>query len=189
MSSPDAAVEAMIANLPARTGKSLTQWLKIARASGLTKHRAVLNFLKTEHGLTHGYANLVALKALEREDPGPARSADPIAAQYAGAKAGLRPIYDAIVAAVNRFGSAVEVAPKKAYVSLRRNKQFAIIQPSAANRVDIGLNLKGVAPTRRLERSGSFNAMVSHRVRLAAKADVDRELIGWLQQAYDAAGG
>jgi hypothetical protein len=53
----------------------------------------------------------------------------------------------------------VELAPKKAYVSLRRKKQFGCIQPSTATRVDVGVNLKGVAPAGRLETSGSFNLM------------------------------
>ena len=109
-----------------------------------------------------------------------------IETQYAGVKAGLRPIYDALVRAVEKFGPDVELAPKKAYVSLRRNKQFGIIQPSTKDRVDVGINLKGADPTERLEKSGSFNAMVSHRVRVAEKRQVDKELIGWLKQAYAA---
>ena len=85
------------------------------------------------------------------------------------------------------FGGDVEVAPKKAYVSLRRNKQFAIVQPSTAARLDVGLNLKGTAPAGRLELSGSFNSMVSHRIRLDSSQGVDKELIGWLKAAYDQA--
>ena len=88
---------------------------------------------------------------------------------------------------INAFGSDVELSPKKGYVSLRRNKQFAIIQPSTATRVDVGINLKGVKPTDRLEASGSFNAMVSHRVRLSEAKDVDSELVAWLKQAYASA--
>jgi hypothetical protein len=53
--------------------------------------------------------------------------------------------------------------------------------------MDVGINLKGVAPSGRLEASGSFSSMVSHRVRLESAKDVDKELIGWLKQAYDQA--
>jgi uncharacterized protein DUF5655 len=81
----------------------------------------------------------------------------------------------------------VELSPKKAYVSLRRSKQFGLIQPSAATRLDVGLNLKGVAAKGRLEASGSFNSMCSHRVRLSSAAEVDDELLGWLQRAYEGA--
>jgi len=72
-------------------------------------------------------------------------------------------------------------------VSVRRSKQFALIQPSTATRVDVGLILKKTPALGRLEESGSFNAMFTHRVRLASPADVDAELIAWLRQAYDAA--
>ena len=61
------------------------------------------------------------------------------------------------------------------------------MQPSTADRLDVGINLKGVAPKGRLEASGSFNAMVSHRVRIAKPAEIDAELIGWLRAAYDQA--
>ena len=73
-------------------------------------------------------------------------------------------------------------------MSLRRKKQFAIAQPSTKDRFDLGLNLKGVAPAGRLEASGSFNAMVTHRVRLASPAEVDAEVLAWLRAAYDGAG-
>jgi hypothetical protein len=117
----------------------------------------------------------------------PPHGEDPVGEQFKGPKAGLRPIYEAIVAEVKKFGSDVEVSPKKANVSLRRSKQFALLQPSTAARFDVGMNLKGVPPAGRLEASGSFSAMVSHRVRLESVKGVDKELIGWLKQAYEQA--
>ena len=96
----------------------------------------------------------------------------------------LRPIYEALIASTSKFGTDVQVSPKKAYVSLRRSKQFAIIQPSTGTRVDIGLILPGTAPTDRLEVAGSFNAMMSHRIRLEQPSDIDKEVVGWLRQAY-----
>ena len=110
-----------------------------------------------------------------------------MAAQYAGKKAGLEPIYAALAKPVAKFGKDVVLDPKKTYVSLRRNKQFGLIQASTKTRVDVGLNLKGVKAGGRLEVSGSFNAMVSHRVRIESLADIDAELLGWLKQAYDGA--
>lgn len=183
MGKVDDAVASMIANLKTKTGKSLEEWVTITRAAKLEKHGERVAFLKAKHGLGHGYANLVAHSLAG--GLAPAAGDDPVAAQYAGAKASLRPAYDAIVAAVKQFGADVEIAPKKANVSLRRNKQFALVQPSTATRLDVGLNLKGVKPAGRLEASGSFSAMVSHRVRLEGGKGVDKELLGWLRQAYD----
>lgn len=181
------AVQTMIQNLKEKTGKSLDEWVKIAKGSRLEKHSEIIKFLKTGHGLGHGYANLVAHTMKNQGEDGKAAADDPVAAQYAGEKAGLKPIYDALVKAVGRFGKDVEISPKKTYVSLRRNKQFALIQPTTKTRLDVGINLKGVAPAGKLESSGSFNAMVSHRVRVESVKDVDKDLIGWLKQAYDQA--
>ena len=182
----DDAAAKMIANLEANTGKPLSEWISIAQNSGETKHRAVINFLKSEHGLTYGFANLVAHKAKDAAEP--ASELSLVDKQYSGAKEAHRPIYDTILKHVEAFGTDIEIAPKKAYVALRRNKQFAIVQPSTKTRVDVGINLKGSDPTERLENSGSFNSMVSHRVRITDIAQIDDELIGWLRQAYDMAG-
>jgi hypothetical protein len=186
--SPEEAMASMIENLKEKTGKTLDEWVALAKKSKQTKHGEIVKHLKAEHGLGHGYANLVAQTTLQREAGGaPPGGDDLVDAQYAGSKAELRPIYDALIAAVSKFGSDVEASPKKAYVSLRRSKQFAIVQPSTATRVDVGINLQGVPAKGRLEASGSFNSMVSHRVRVEKKTEVDSELFGWLKKAYDAA--
>ncbi|MCF8880315.1 DUF5655 domain-containing protein [Hyphobacterium sp. SN044] len=89
---------------------------------------------------------------------------------------------------VSGFGKDVEIAPKKAYVSVRRKKQFAIFQPSTATRLDVGINLGEASPEGRLEASGSFNAMVSHRVRVEGADGIDADLEAWLKAGYDRAG-
>jgi hypothetical protein len=184
----DPALATMIRNLEEKTGKKLDAWVAVVKKLGPVKHGEAVKHLKEKHGLGHGYANMLVHIAAgdvgEKAPPGD----DLVAAQYDGDKAALRPIYDKLIKALSAFGSDVEVAPKKTYVSLRRAKQFALVQPTTKTRIDVGINLKGVAPTARLEASGSFNAMVSHRVRVESAADVDRELVGWLRQAYDAAG-
>jgi Domain of unknown function (DUF5655)/Domain of unknown function (DUF4287) len=184
--SPEEMKAAMIAGMAEKTGKSLEEWLAIVRASKLSKHKELMNLLKEKHGLTHGFANMIALQALQSDSHTASDPGALVDGQYAGAKAGLRPLYERLVAAIQGFGNDVEVSPKKGYVSLRRNKQFAILQPSTATRLDVGINLKGTGPTGRLEASGSFNAMVSHRVRLSQPAEIDKELLGWLKKAYEA---
>ncbi len=184
--SPEAMAATMIANLKEKTGKTLQQWLPIVKAAKLEKHGQIVKFLKTDHGLTHGFANLIGHEAL-KQGQAAATTDSLVDAQYAGPKNDLRPIYDAILKAIKKFGRDVEEAPKKAYVSFRRNKQFAIVQPSTKTRVDVGINLKGHPADGRLENSGSFNTMVSHRVRIESVKDVDKQLIGWLKQAYESA--
>lgn len=184
----DEATATMIRNLEAKTGKTLDQWVALVKKLGDKKHGEVVAHLKEQHGLGHGYANLVVHAAKGGlAAPDAAGGEDLVASQYAGDKAGLRPIYDRLIAEIGKFGKDVEVSPKKAYVSIRRAKQFAILQPSTKTRFDVGINLKGAPAKGRLEASGSFNSMVSHRVRLESAGQVDGELVGWLKAAYDAA--
>jgi hypothetical protein len=180
------ALATMIANYEKNTGKPLEAWVALARRAKLSRHGEIVKFLKEKHGMGHGYANLVAQQVLKGDAPAPADD-DLVAAQYAGARAALRPLYDKLAAEVAKFGDDVALAPKKTYVSLRRSKQFALLQPSTAERLDVGINLKGTPAGGRLEASGSFNAMVSHRVRIGAARDIDAELLGWLRAAYEKA--
>ena len=182
--SPDEMAASMVANMKEKTGKTLQQWVTIAKKSGEAKHGGILKHLKGEHGITHGFANLVAHKTLKSDAGSADMPDDLISQQYAGAKADLKPIYDALSKAASAIGKDVVVSPKKSYVSLRRNKQFALIQPSTKTRIDLGINLKDAPATERLENSGSFNAMVSHRIRLEKPSDVDKEVKSWLKKAY-----
>ena len=185
MAKTDDAAATMLRNLPEKTGRNLDEWIVVLGRSALEKHGEMVKYLKSEHGVTHGFANFIVTQFRKRAEP---QVVDLVASQYSGAKANLRPIYDKLSKAVTEFGDDVELAPKKAYVSLRRKKQFGLIQPSTKTRVDIGLNLPGIAPSGRLEKSGSFNAMVSHRVRIESVSDVNAELIAWLKKAYRNAG-
>jgi len=185
MSTIDDAVATMKKNLAERTGKSFAAWVNIARSLGSDKHSDIVAYLKIEGPMGHGYANAVALEARKSDV---IVDEDPIDTLYAGDKASLRPIYDAIKATVSAFGQDVTFAPKKSYISLRRARQFALVQPSTATRVDIGINLKGVEPVGKLEASGTWNGMVSHRVRLITMADFNKDVKAWLKQAYEQAG-
>lgn len=168
------------------TGRGLDAWVALARATGIDRHKALVDHLKAKEGLTHGYANSVALKTFGSDASAIGEDAL-MAAMFAGPKEALRPIHDRLVAIVSGFGGDVALSPKKGYVSVRRSKQFAILQPSTKDRYDLGLNLKGVAPEGRLEASGSFNAMVSHRVRLHGIDEVDGAVEAWLRDAYERA--
>ena len=183
----DEATASMIKNLEEKTGKSMADWVAIAKSAGELKHGQVVAFLKEKHGLGHGYANLIAHTAKGAVGEGAPAGDDLVSAQYAGDKAGLKLIYDKLIKEIAKFGKDVEVSPKKTYVSIRRSKQFALVQPTTKTRLDVGINLKSVPAKGRLEASGSFNAMVSHRVRVESAADIDKDLIAWLKQAYDAA--
>jgi predicted transport protein len=169
-------------NLSEKTGRSMPGWIEVVAASGLTKHSEILSWLKSEHGLTHGFANGIALAFRNRGES--AADDDLVAAQYSGPKAALRPIYERLIETARALGGDVEIAPKKTGVSLRRSKQFALIEVPSAKRVQLGLQLPGEPVTDRLLAG---NAMCSHRLSVTGVGDIDDELLGWLRKAYDAA--
>jgi hypothetical protein len=184
----DAALQSQIRNIETTYGEPIDHWFAVIDASGLTKHNQVVAMLKADHGLAHGAAHRVSLLARQRDDTAAAAPSDPADALYAGAKAGLRPLHDALLGQIRALG-AFDIAPKKGYLSLRRRKQFAMIQPSTASRIDLGLILSATTPvTGRLESAAKFNPLFTHRVRLTAAADLDDELRGWLAAAYALAG-
>ncbi|WP_353950447.1 DUF4287 domain-containing protein [Knoellia sp. S7-12] len=179
----DAATQTMIDNLPPKTGRSLEQWFTVLDDAGLAKHGEAMALLKTEHGVSHGFANLVVL--LHRDRAAGAPSSDELVdAQYAGTKRALRPILDRLVEASKTFGDDVEIAPKKTSVSLRRSKQFALVEAPSAKRVRLGLNLRDAEPTDRLVAAGG---MCTHRVDIADQSEVDAELLDWMRRAYEGA--
>ena len=187
MSSVEKAEQTMIENILKITGKPIEDWISIVRKSGITKHNDIIKFLKSEHGFTHGFANMVAHKS-KGSDASSADSPEKLIIKQYENKEQLKPIYDKIISAIRQFGNDIEVAPKNAYVSLRRKKQFALIQPSTKTRLDIGLNIKGLEPEGKLEASGSFNVMCSHRIRTESTEDIDSMVIDWIKLAYDQAG-
>ena len=77
------------------------------------------------------------------------------------------------------------VTPKKSSVSIIRKKQFALIKPATKTRIDLGLKLKDVEIQGRLEGSGPFGSMCTHRIQLQTVSDIDDEVINWLSAAYE----
>lgn len=182
----DKAYATQIANIEKTTGKKLEEWIAIVNKSGLEKHGELVSFLKEKHGFTHGNANMVVHYAKQSHAGAAENSEDLVTEQYKG-KENLKPWYDKLMTEINKFGKDVELAPKKAYVSLRRKKQFAIIQPSTKDRLDIGLNIKGVAPSGNVIASGSWNAMCTHRIKVEDEKMINKDLFNWIKQAYDQA--
>ena len=186
MATVEQGLRSQLRNIEITYGRSIDEWTALIAASGLTRHGQIVAMLKTEHGLSHGAANRVALVALDALKPA-AATTDPEASLYTGGKSALRPIHARLMAVINGLGKDIEVAPKKGYLSLRRRKQFAMIKP-AARHVDLGLILPGRAVGGRLESAATFNALFTHRVRVGSAEEVDDELGSWLRDAYDAAG-
>jgi hypothetical protein len=175
--------QAYLDNIHAKTGKAPEDIAAWVRSQGLSKPGEIVAWLKTEYGLGHGHA--MAIVALVRRENQPKRSGDDkIDAHFAGAKAKWRPAFDRLVGEARGLGPHVSVAPATSYLSLvKSGRKFAIVQ-AVGERLDIGLKLKGATAAGRLEEAGKWNAMVTHRVRISAEAELDPELLRWLKQAY-----
>jgi hypothetical protein len=191
MGSPEEAMKTQLTNIQTKTGKTLEQLAVVVKQSGLTKHGEIRDMLKRDLGLGHGDANTLTHVVLQSDGASAAAASgastdDVVSEIYSGAKAHLRPIHDKLMAAIGKFGE-FEIAPKKGYLSLRRKKQFAMIGPATNARVEVGLNVKGLDATERLETMPS-GGMCNYKVKVTEPGQVDTGLIDWIRQAYDSAG-
>jgi hypothetical protein len=180
------AFQSYLDNIKARTGLTPEDFRKLAKQKGLVNAREITAWLKADYGLGYGHAGAIYYMIAHADDA-KAGPADKIGKLFAGNKAKWRKTYDALEAKVRKFGAGVEVAPNMTYINLcRGTRKFAIVQ-ATVERLDIGIKLKGVKSTKRFEAAGSWNAMVTHRVRITNAKQIDKEVLAWLQQAYDAA--
>ncbi|MCB9880104.1 MAG: DUF4287 domain-containing protein, partial [Planctomycetes bacterium] len=188
------ALQTQLANIQKRTGKTIAQLHQLLKKAKLEKHGEMVTLLKTELGMGHGDANTVAhsfrnpalLAGGSLAAAAPGAAGDPLDDIYADKKAALRPLHDAVMKAIDKFG-AFEIAPKKGYVSLRRAKQFAMVGPGTKGRLEIGVNLKDRDGDERFvaQKAGG---MCQFKVWLTEPKEVDKELVAFLRAAFDAAG-
>ena len=187
MATPEEMLQTMIGNMPEKTGKSLEEWHSILKATSHQKHGDLMKVLKGEYGVSHGFANTIAQLYLKPELLSPnTESEDSLDTELLAGKEDITEVFKKVKAMFESVEGQVEFSYKKTYISLRTpKKQFALLQPSTKTRVDVGLNLKGVEPEGNVEAAGSWNSMVTHRIKIGSV----EELIGlqnWFQKAYNA---
>jgi len=176
----DKALKTMIDNMPEKTGKSLEEWKLILKEKSFAKHSEGVKYLKTEHNVTHGFANTIVTLSKDENNS----KKDFVESQYKG-KESLIPIYKKLIAFINTLGADVTITPKKGSVSIIRKRQFVLIKPATKSRIDLGFKLKDKPITERLENSGPFGTMCTHRVKLSDIKEIDNELKEWIKEAYE----
>jgi len=189
MDSLDKAIQTQIDNIQKKTGKSLAELSAFIKQSGLSKHGEIRDMLKQKLGLGYGDANTLVHVVLKSDGTRAAegRSMDAVLDEiYTGAKAGFRPIHEALMKHINKFGE-FEIVPKKGYVSLRRKKQFAMIGPKTNTRFEVGINAKDLKKDARLSEQPK-GSMCNYVVNVTDAQEVDSELIAWIKSAYEGAG-
>ena len=185
MADPKTATANQLRNIEAKTGKTFAQLCSLIAGTGLTKVGEQRTMLMARLGLGYGDANMLALLAKQAGASATA-DADPLDAIYIGPKAPLRDLHERLSAEIDKLG-AYEKAPKKAYISMRRKKQFAMLGPATKDQVELGLNAKQLPASARLKSLPS-GGMCQYTVRLSRPSEIDAELMGWIRTAYDAAG-
>ena len=93
-------------------------------------------------------------------------------------------MYDKLINEISQFGNNIEIAPKKAYVSLRSKKQFAILNPATKSRFEIGLIMKIQKGEGLIEEIKTSNSMCSHKINLTSIEDINNEVMNWIKIAY-----
>lgn len=169
-------IQSQLRNIEKRYGETIDALVAVVVENGLAKHSDVVAMLKQRYGMSHGAAHRVSLVARERMEqptPGPTDHMGPV----------LNDVYRRLLETIKALGPDIEEAPKKGYVSLRRRKQFAMLQPGA-RWINVGLILPKHQSTARLEPAAKWNALFTHRVRVPAAAEVNSELEAWLRAAY-----
>src|SRR3989442_5965119 len=182
-----------IAELKQKTGRTLEEWLRLIKKSGPKDEKARRKWLKAEYGLGTNSAWWLA----ERADGKGTEVGDPdeylkaaegyVENMFSGAKAGLRPIYDALLKLGLSVGKDAKACPCQTIVPLYRNHVFAQIKPTTRTRIDMGFALRDTKPTGRLIDTGGFakKDRITHRIPITQLADIDKEVQRWLKAAYD----
>lgn len=187
--------QAIINNLPKTTGKSLDEWMALVKKSGPDEEKARREWLKKDYKLggTTAWMIVDRVEGKGAEDTdGEAylkAAASYVETMYAGAKAGLRPLHDALIALGQSIGDDVKICPCQTIVPFYRDHVFAQIKPTTRTRIDFGFALKGTKkkPPKRLLDTGGLakGDRITHRVEITSLADIDSEVKAWLKIAYD----
>ncbi|HKP70736.1 MAG TPA: DUF5655 domain-containing protein [Pyrinomonadaceae bacterium] len=125
--------------LSKETGKDLGAWMTIIDASPSKKRNEVIAWLKAEHGFGHMDASLLAGIHANGGKPVYQSTGDLLENQFAKA-AEMRGLFDAFIEFVKKNFPNASVLPKKTYVSILENREFAAVNIKAKE-LRIGFDL------------------------------------------------
>jgi len=182
-----------IGELKQKTGRSLEEWLTHSKKAAPKDEKSRRDWLKQEYGLGTNTASWLA----ERAEGKGEETGDPdlylqaaerdVEKMFSGGKAGLRPLYDALLKLGLKTGKEAKACPCQTIVPLYRNHVFAQIKPTTQTRIDLGFALGDMKPKGRLIDTGGFakKDRITHRIPITSMEDIDDEVKHWLKVAYD----
>ncbi len=176
--------------MPARTGRTLAQWIALVKKDGPASDGERKAWLKAVHGL----GMMDQYWIVERASGEPGRvTYDPealVTAMFAD-RPGLVPLYETLLRAGLALGPDVKACPCKTIVPLYRAHVFAELKPASKSRLELNLALGAEPFTPRLIDSGGTakGDRLTHRINITGASDIDAEVLGRLAQAYEMGDG
>ena len=170
------------ASLERDTGKTLEDWVAIARTCPETKPRARTDWLREHHGLGVNRAAHVLSVAFPSED----RWDEPEALR---AKLWTDPAATTIFEAVEKRATAlpgVVTGQRKGFTAFSREFQFASMRPLKGGHVALGLAAPPEADPRLVEpKNESWSERLKSKLVLTSAAEVDDSVTALLKQAWE----
>jgi hypothetical protein len=173
------------ANFEAKTGKTMQEWVAIARTCPHGKPRARTQWLKENYGLGVNHASYVLSEAFPSTEPGGWDDPEPLR-KALWSDAASRAIFEAVEKAAAELPDIV-TGQRKAFTAFSRKFQFASVKPLKGGAAALGL---AVAPEASPRLSAPKNEGWSERLksvtRLSSPAEVDGELKALLRKSWEA---
>lgn len=176
---------AVAASMAQRTGKTLDDWVALVLDSdvAVADQKAVRTWLRDVHGLKQNSQWTIAQAAAEKAGIQLPRLDDYVDQQFAGKKAGLRPIFEAIEAAVATL-EATTMEGRAGYLPFVHHRQFAAAKAATSTRLDLGFRFVEAPESSRLSTASPIG-QCTHKVGLTTPDDVDAEVLEWLKRAHE----
>jgi hypothetical protein len=169
------------ASIERDTGRSIAEWVEIARGCPESGHRARLKWFKEEHGLLQNRASLVLDEAFASQMPWrePQSLIDALWVDPAS-----REIYEMLDAAATGMAGTVRTA-RKGYTAWSRKVQFAAARPMKGGKVMLGLAVSPDSATvLESPKSESWSERLTARIVLPAPGAVDGAVRDLLEAAW-----
>jgi uncharacterized protein DUF4287/uncharacterized protein DUF5655 len=170
------------ASLERDTGKTLAQWVDIARTCPESGQRARLKWLKDNYGLLQNHGSHVLSEAFEStmswQEPEKL-----IAALWTDPASTV--IFEALDVAARAPGEVIQ-GPRKGYTAWSRSFQFAAAKPIKGGKVMLGLALApDASPRLEVPKNEGWSERLKARTLLSSPTEVDAEIKALLQAAWE----
>ena len=189
-----AMVQKWVNELKGKTGRSLEEWCAHIQKEGPDDLPARRDWLKSKYKLGTNTAWWLA----ERADGEPTWDESPesylamaptyVDEMFAGSKAAMRPIAEALMRLAMDVGADIKFCPCKTIIPFYREHVIAEIKPSTRTRIDFGLSLGPDYPfTPRVKDTGGIakKNRITHKIGIEKLEDIDVEVEGLLRAAYE----